>query len=119
VNGDVEFDADGAGASALEPLDDAAPPPLPEAPLVALPEAWPLPPVALAPPELVVAPDPPVALLVPAVPLPVPVTGVWVSGATPWYWAWELDCARLAAGTASANDAARRGRQIRLLIGEL
>jgi hypothetical protein len=50
---------------------------------------------------------------------PLPVTGSEVSGATPWYWAWELDCARLVAGAASATELTMKRRQIRLLIGEL
>jgi hypothetical protein len=69
-------------------------------------------------------PPPPPFDVVPAEPPapgepPLPVTGVDVSGATPWYWAWELDWARLTAGAARAKETARRRGQIRLLIEEL
>src|SRR3954454_22670787 len=87
-------------------------PPLPDAPLVE-------PPVALEPPEPV-APLLGVALppdVFPGVP-PLPVTGRDVSGATPWYCAWELDWASPLAGAVSANEAVTRRRQIRLLMQE-
>src|SRR5215207_8542763 len=119
-NGDVELEASGAATAGLDCalLGAAVPPvlpPLPDAPLVLL----------APPPVLLVAPPPPAtfpaAALPPPVPAapPVPVIGVCVSGATPWYWACELDWARLVAGAPRANDPARRARQIRLLIGEL
>src|SRR4051812_1456442 len=99
-----------AGCPALEAGALAPPPPFPDAPLVPPPEA--------AVPPLPVAFPPPATLpaVVPLPPGPPPVTGVCVSGATPWYWAWELDWAWPAAGAPRAIDAARRGRQIRLRI---
>jgi hypothetical protein len=121
-NGAVSLDASGVTtvtpplvvAGALAPL-----PPLPDAPLVVplpAPVAFEPPvPVALVPPPFDVVPAEPPA---PGVP-PLPVTGVDVSGATPWYCAWELDWARLAAGAARAKETARKRRQIRLLIAEL
>ena len=45
-------------------------------------------------------------------PPPLPVTGSCVSGATPWYWACELDWAEPVAGTARATSPT--ARQIRL-----
>jgi hypothetical protein len=90
----------------------APPPPLPDAPLV-VPLLWVDPPVPLVPP---LPPEDDVPFVpAPGVP-PLPLTGVDVSGATPWYCACELDWARLAAGAASANDTARKRRQIRLLM---
>jgi hypothetical protein len=91
-------------------------PPLPDAPLLLLAPLLPPVPVAAPPPPATLPPaDPPP----PGPPPAVPVTGLLVSGATPWYWAWELDCAIVAAGTARANDVTRRGTQIRLLMDEL
>jgi hypothetical protein len=91
---------------------------LPDAPLVVPPfcepPVWVEPPV----PEEVV-PLPPEEVVPAPVDPPLPVTGVDVSGATPWYWACELDWAKVAAGAASANDAATTRRQIRLLIQKL
>jgi hypothetical protein len=122
-NGAVSLDACGVtttppdwpppdAAGALAPL-----PPLPEAPLV-VPAAVepPVPVVPLVPdvvPDEVAPADPPLGVP------PPPVTGVDVSGATPWYCAWELDWARLAAGAARAKETARKRRQIRLLMRRL
>src|SRR6478609_881716 len=113
-NGAVWVDALGVTAGGLNCGALAPPPPLPDAPLVVplpfAPPVWVEPPV----PEDVV-PLPPEEVVPPPVDPPLPVTGVDVSGATPWYWACELDWARLVAGATSAKTTTR-GRQIRLLM---